>query len=80
MKKPAEAAQSASLLKLKGEALEKFARIRRLFEKQLKALGAQGLERQGLPARARSDLCRADDDPLHRPHRRAPVRQRAQPG
>src|SRR4051812_13747341 len=28
----AEAAQSASMLKLKGEALEKFARIRRLFE------------------------------------------------
>src|SRR2546421_5424771 len=30
------AAQSASLLKLKGEALEKFARIRRLYEKLLK--------------------------------------------
>ena len=38
----AEAAQSASLLKLKGEALEKFARIRRLFEKQLKALELKG--------------------------------------
>jgi RNA polymerase primary sigma factor len=38
----AEAAQSASLLKLKGEALEKFARIRRLFEKQLKALENKG--------------------------------------
>ena len=30
------------LLKLKGEALEKFARIRRLFEKQLKALELKG--------------------------------------
>src|SRR5438309_9239087 len=38
----AEAAQSASLLKLKGEALEKFARIRRLFEKLLKALEHKG--------------------------------------
>jgi RNA polymerase primary sigma factor len=38
----AEAAQSASLLKLKGEALEKLARIRRLFEKQLKALENKG--------------------------------------
>jgi RNA polymerase primary sigma factor len=38
----AEAAQSASLLKLKGEALEKFARIRRLFEKMLKALEIKG--------------------------------------
>jgi RNA polymerase primary sigma factor len=38
----AEKAQSASLLKLKGEALEKFARIRRLFEKMLKALEAKG--------------------------------------
>jgi RNA polymerase primary sigma factor len=38
----AEAAQSASLLKLKGEALEKFARIRRLFERQLKALENKG--------------------------------------
>jgi RNA polymerase primary sigma factor len=38
----AEAAQSASLLKLKGEALEKFARIRRLFEKLLKALENKG--------------------------------------
>jgi RNA polymerase primary sigma factor len=38
----AEAAQSASLLKLKGEALEKFVRIRRLFEKQLKALENKG--------------------------------------
>ena len=38
----AEAAQSASLLKLKGEALEKFARIRRLFDKLLKALEAKG--------------------------------------
>src|SRR5690242_16683935 len=38
----AEKAQSASLLKLKGEALEKFARIRRLFEKMLKALENKG--------------------------------------
>src|SRR5690349_9062200 len=38
----AEKAQSASLLKLKGEALEKFTRIRRLFEKMLKALEAKG--------------------------------------
>src|SRR4051794_15986006 len=38
----AEAAQSASLLKLRGEALEKFARIRRLFEKMLKALENKG--------------------------------------
>src|SRR4051812_37622474 len=38
----AEAAQSASLLKLKGEALEKFARIRRLYEKLLKALENKG--------------------------------------
>src|SRR5688572_7561265 len=38
----AEAAQSASLLKLKGEALEKFARIRRLYEKMLKALENKG--------------------------------------
>ncbi|HEX6156522.1 MAG TPA: RNA polymerase sigma factor region1.1 domain-containing protein, partial [Burkholderiales bacterium] len=38
----AEAAQSASLLKLKGEALEKFARIRRLFERMGKALEAKG--------------------------------------
>ena len=36
------AAQSASLLKLKGEALEKFARIRRLYEKLLKALENKG--------------------------------------
>src|SRR5690242_874690 len=38
----AEAAQSASLLKLKGEALEKFARIRRLYEKLGKALENKG--------------------------------------
>ena len=38
----AEAAQSASMLKLKGEALEKFARIRRLFEKLGKALENKG--------------------------------------
>src|SRR5204862_5458869 len=38
----AEAAQSASMLKLKGESLEKFARIRRLFEKLLKALENKG--------------------------------------
>src|SRR4051812_42293664 len=38
----AEAAQSASLLKLKGEALEKFNRIRRLFEKMLKVLENKG--------------------------------------
>src|SRR3954468_2589451 len=38
----AEAAQSASMLKLKGEALEKFGRIRRLFEKLLKALENKG--------------------------------------
>jgi RNA polymerase primary sigma factor len=38
----AEAAQSASMLKLKGEALEKFARIRKLFEKMLRALEHKG--------------------------------------
>jgi len=38
----AEAAQSASLLKLRGEALEKFARIRRLYDKLLKALENKG--------------------------------------
>ena len=38
----AEAAQSASLLQLKAEALEKFARIRRLFEKMTKALENKG--------------------------------------
>jgi RNA polymerase primary sigma factor len=38
----AEAAQSASMLKLKGEAGEKFARIRRLFEKLGKALENKG--------------------------------------
>jgi RNA polymerase primary sigma factor len=38
----AEAAQSASLLKLKGEALEKFARIRRLYDKMTKALENKG--------------------------------------
>jgi RNA polymerase primary sigma factor len=38
----AEAAQSASMLKLKGEALEKFARIRKLFEKMLRALENKG--------------------------------------
>ncbi|HVP08520.1 MAG TPA: RNA polymerase sigma factor region1.1 domain-containing protein, partial [Burkholderiales bacterium] len=36
------AAQTASLLKLKGEALEKFARIKRLFEKLKKALENKG--------------------------------------
>src|SRR3954467_14137823 len=36
------AAQTASLLKLKGEALEKFARIRRLYEKMAKALENKG--------------------------------------
>jgi len=36
------AAQTASLLKLKGEAMEKFARIRRLYEKLLKALENKG--------------------------------------
>src|SRR3979411_2670666 len=36
------AAQTASMLKLKGEALEKFARIRRLYEKMLKALEHKG--------------------------------------
>ena len=36
------AAQSASLLALRGEALEKFARIRRLFEKKLKVLENKG--------------------------------------
>ena len=41
----AEAAQSASLLKLKGEALEKFARIRRLFEKLRQGAREQGLAR-----------------------------------
>src|SRR3954470_18200859 len=38
----AEKAQSASLLKLKGEALEKFGRIHRLFEKMLKTLENKG--------------------------------------
>src|SRR5688572_4289880 len=38
----AERAQSASLLKLRTEALEKFARIRRLYEKMLKALENKG--------------------------------------
>src|SRR4051812_40136469 len=38
----AEKAQSASLLKLKGEALEKFARIRRIFEKLGKTLENKG--------------------------------------
>src|SRR5438128_6261217 len=38
----AEARQSASLLKLKVEAMEKFARIRRLYEKLLKALAHKG--------------------------------------
>src|SRR3954462_6089218 len=38
----AEAAQSASLLKLKGEALEKFAGIRRIFEKLGKQLENKG--------------------------------------
>src|SRR5882762_6832970 len=36
------AAQSASLLKLKGEAMEKFNRIRRLYDKLLKALENKG--------------------------------------
>jgi RNA polymerase primary sigma factor len=36
------AAQTASMLKLKGEAMEKFARIRRLYEKLLKALENKG--------------------------------------
>ncbi|MCC6209734.1 MAG: RNA polymerase sigma factor RpoD, partial [Burkholderiales bacterium] len=36
------AAQTASLLKLKGEALEKFARIRRLFEKMKRVLENKG--------------------------------------
>ena len=39
-----------------GEALEKFARIRRLYEKMLQGAREQGLEGQGLPARARPDL------------------------
>jgi RNA polymerase primary sigma factor len=38
----AEAAQSASMLKLKGEGLEKFARIRRLYEKMTKVLENKG--------------------------------------
>ncbi|HYG54570.1 MAG TPA: RNA polymerase sigma factor RpoD [Burkholderiales bacterium] len=38
----AEKAQSASLLALRGEALEKFARIRRLYDKLLKALENKG--------------------------------------
>src|ERR1051325_7577341 len=42
----AEKAQSASLLKLRGEALEKFARIRRLYEKLLKALENKGSKDQ----------------------------------
>jgi RNA polymerase primary sigma factor len=36
------AAQTASLLKLKGEAMEKFIRIRRLFDKMLKTLESKG--------------------------------------
>jgi len=36
------AAQTASLLKLRGEALEKFSRIRRLFEKMLRVLENKG--------------------------------------
>src|SRR5713226_5641380 len=36
------AAQTASLLKLRGEGLEKFARIRRLYDKMLKALENKG--------------------------------------
>src|SRR6202171_2448918 len=36
------AAQTASMLKLKGEAMEKFTRIRRLYEKMLKALEHKG--------------------------------------
>jgi RNA polymerase primary sigma factor len=36
------AAQTASLLKLRGEALEKFARIRRLFEKKKRVLESKG--------------------------------------
>src|SRR4051812_46029684 len=36
------AAQTASMLKLKGEAMEKFARIRRLYEKLIKALENKG--------------------------------------
>jgi RNA polymerase primary sigma factor len=36
------AAQTASLLKLKGEAMEKFARIRRLYDKMLKTLENKG--------------------------------------
>jgi RNA polymerase primary sigma factor len=38
----ADAAQSASLLALRGESLEKFTRIRRLYEKMLKALENKG--------------------------------------
>ncbi|HZM34662.1 MAG TPA: RNA polymerase sigma factor RpoD [Burkholderiales bacterium] len=38
----AEKAQSASLLKLRGEALEKFTRMRRLYERMLKALENKG--------------------------------------
>src|SRR3954467_1403269 len=38
----ADAAQSASLLALRGEALEKFARIRRLYDKMAKALENKG--------------------------------------
>ena len=38
----ADAAQSASLLALRGEALEKFVRIRRLYEKMAKALEHKG--------------------------------------
>ena len=38
----ADAAQSASLLKLRGEALEKFARIRRLYERMGRALENKG--------------------------------------
>src|SRR5436853_775273 len=40
------AAQSASLLKLRGEALEKFARIRRLYDKMAKALENKGSKDQ----------------------------------
>jgi len=46
------AAQSASLLKLRGEALEKFARIRRLYDRMAKALENKGSKDKDSCARA----------------------------
>jgi len=74
------AAQSASPAEAAREALEKFARIRRLYDRMAKALENKGSKGQGLLRRARPHLQRADGDPLHRAHRRAALRQRAKPG